>query len=151
MSATAVVVSATASTTVAVTTTTTRQVLHHVVYLFLRGFTVLQYGTLKIECLACQWVVEVHLHFVLADFHHATIEAFALLVLQGHDSILINMLVVEVSVDAEHLAVEVEHQLIVILSITLLLAQCEFEVLTLSGSFHLLFELVESKAKAGDE
>ena len=96
--------------------------LHHVVNLFLRGLTILQHGALKVERLASQRVVQVHLHLFLADFQHATVEAFALLVLQGHDSVLVDMLVVEVSVDAEHLAIEVEHQFIMILAVALFLA-----------------------------
>ena len=151
MFTTAVVVSATASTTVAVTTTATRQVLHHVIYLFLRGFTVLQYGTLKIECLTCQRVVEVHLHLVLIDFHDATIETVSLLVLQRNNGILEDMLVVEVAVDAEHLTIEVEYQFVVIFAIAIFLAQRNLEVLAFLSSYHLLLKLVEGKAEASDE
>jgi hypothetical protein len=146
-----VIMVTTASTTVAVTTTATCQVLHHVVYLFLRGIAVLQYGTLKIECLTCQRVVEVHLHLVLTDFHDATIETITLLVLQGNDGVLEDMLVVEMAVDAEHLTIEVQYQLVVVFAIAIFLAQRNLEVLAFLGGYHLLLKLVEGKAKAGNE
>jgi hypothetical protein len=146
-----VVVVATTSAAVTVTTTATCQVLHHVVYLFLGSFAVLQHSAFEIECLASQWVVEVHLHLLFANLQHATVEALALLVLQGYDGILIDVLVVEVSVDAEHIAIEVEDVFLVILAIALLLAQGELEVLTLLCGNHLLLELIECKTKTSEE
>ena len=146
-----VVVVATTSAAVTVTTTATCQVLHHVVYLFLGSFAVLQHSAFEIECLASQWVIEVHLYLLFANLQHATVEALALLVLQGYDGILIDVLVVEVSVDAEHIAIEVEDVFLVILAIALLLAQGELEVLTLLCGNHLLLELIEGETKAGDE
>ena len=105
VSASAVIVVATTATTVTVTTTAACQVLHHVVNLFLGSLTILQHGAFEIERLASQRVVEIHLHLLFANLQHATIEALALLVLQRYDGILIDVLVVEVSIDAEHIAV----------------------------------------------
>ena len=107
VSAIAVIVFATASATVTVTTTATCEVFHHMIYLFLRGIAVLQNGSLEVKCLSSQRVVEVHLHLVLADFQHATVETLALFILQGNDSVLKDMLVVEMSVDTKHLTVEI--------------------------------------------
>ena len=147
----AVVVAATTSTAVTVTTAATCQVLHHVVNLFLGSLAVLQHSAFEIERLTCQWVVEVHFYLLFTNFQYATIEALALFVLQGNDGILIDMLVVEVSVDAEHVAVEVEDILVMIFSIALFLAQRKLKVLAFLSGNHLLLELVEGKTKACDE
>ena len=80
---TTVVVVATASTIVAVTATATCQVLHHVVNLLFGGLTILQHGAFEIECLASQWVVEVHLYLLFGNLQHATIETLAMLILKG--------------------------------------------------------------------
>ena len=151
MSTAAVVMVAATSAAVTVTTTATCQVLHHVVNLFLGSLAVLQHSAFEIERLTGQWVVEVHLYLLFTNFQYATIEALALFVLQGNDGILIDMLVVEVSVDAEHVAVEVEDVLVMIFSIALFLAQRKLKVLAFLSGNHLLLELVEGKTKACDE
>jgi hypothetical protein len=146
-----VVVVATTSAAVTMATATTCQVLHHVVYLLFGGLTILQHSAFEIECLASQWVVEVHLYLLFGNLQHATVEALTLLVLQRYDGILVDMLVVEVSVDAEHIAIEVEDIFLVILAIALLLAQGELEVLTLLCGNHLLLKLIECKTKTSEE
>lgn len=151
MSTTAVIMVATTSAAVTMTAATTCQVLHHVVNLFLAGLTILQHGAFEIECLASQRMVEVHLYFLFANLQHATIETLALLILQGYDSVLIDVLVVEVTINAEHIAVEIEDILLVILAIALFLAQSQIEVLALLCGNHLLLELIEGETKAGDE
>ena len=79
--------------------------LHQVGYLLVGGGAVLEDSTFEVECLTGQRVVQVYLHLFFTDFYDASVETLAFFVLQGNDSVFINMLVVEVSVDAEHLAV----------------------------------------------
>jgi len=151
VSTVAVVVVTAASTAVAVASTTACHVLDEVVDLLLRGVAVLYYGTLKIQRLACQRVVQIYFHLLFANLHDASVEAVALIVLQGYDSVLVDMLVVEVAVDTERLAVQVEHVFVHIFTIAFFFAQRDVEVLTFGGGNHLLLELVESKAEAGDK
>ena len=148
-----VVTSAVASTTTvaAIAAATSSEVLHHVVYLFLSGVAVLQNGTFEVECLTSQRMVEVNLHLLFANLQYATIEAVTLLILQGHDGVNIDMLVVEVAIDAEYLACQIQHVFVVIFTIALFLAQRDIEVLAFRSSNHLLLELVECKAEACDE
>jgi hypothetical protein len=107
VTAAAVIVVATTSAAVAMTSAATCQVFHHVVNFFLGGLAVLQYSTLEVERLASQWVVEVHLHFLFANLQHATIEALTLVVLQRNNGVVVDMFVVKVPDDADHVAIEV--------------------------------------------
>ena len=105
VAATAIVVFATTSTAVAVTSATTRHVLNEVVNLFLSGVAVFYHSTLKIKRLASQRVVQVYLDFLFANLYDASVEAVALFVLKGYDSVLIDVFMVEVAIDAERFAV----------------------------------------------
>ena len=105
VAATAIVVFATTSTAVAVTSATTRHVLNEVVNLFLSGVAVFYHGTLEIKRLASQRVVQVYLDFLFANLYDASVEAVALFVLKGYDSVLIDVFMVEVAIDAERFAV----------------------------------------------
>ena len=84
---------------------TTCEVSRHVLYLFGSSLASLQYATLEVQRLTCQRVVQVHLHLFLAHGHHSSVESLSFLVLQRNYGILVDMLVVEVSVDTEYLAV----------------------------------------------
>ena len=98
-----------------------RQVLHQVGYLLVGGGAVLEDSTFEVECLTGQRVVQVYLHFLFANFYDTSVETLAFFVLQGNDSVFINMLVIEMSVDAEHFAVKVEYEVVVIVTISLVL------------------------------
>ena len=106
--ASAVTVIATTTAAVAtIATATTRQVLHHVVNLLLGSIAILQNGTFEVESLASQGVVEINLYLLFAYFQYATIETMTFLVLQRYDCVNIDVLVVEVTIDAEYLACKV--------------------------------------------
>ena len=106
--ASAVTVIATTTAAVAtIATATTRQVLHHVVNLLLGCIAILQNGTFEVKCLASQGVVEINLYLLFAYFQYATIETMTFLVLQRYDCVNIDVLVVEVTIDAEYLACKV--------------------------------------------
>ena len=108
-----IVLAATVAITVAVavvvvmttTSATARHVSHQVFYLFGCSLAVFQYGAFESEILASQWVVQVNFHFLFAYFYDTSVETLTFFVLQGNDSVFIDMLVVEMSVDAEHFAV----------------------------------------------
>ena len=110
---------------------TTTQVCHQMLYLLGRGLAVLQYSTFKSKVFACQWVVQVYLYLVFADFDNTSVKTLPLIVLQGNDSVLIDMLVVKVSVDAKHLAAQVEYEVVSIFAIGLVLGDGKVE----TGSF----------------
>ena len=149
--ATAVVMVATASTAVTMASAASCHVFDEVVNLLLCGVAVFYHSTFKIQRLASQRVVEVYLDFLFANLYDASVETVALLVLQGYDGVLVDVLVVEVAVDAERLAIQVEHVFIHIFTIAIFFAQRDIEGLSLGGGKHLFLELVERKAEAGDE
>ena len=100
--ATAVAVAAAAT---AAAFATTRQLFHQQRNLIVGSLAVLQHFALEEERLASQGVIQVNLDFRFAHFHHATEEAAALLVLHLDNGVLIDVLMVEASVDKEHLTV----------------------------------------------
>ena len=105
MAAVAIAVAIAVVVVMATASATTRHVCYQMFYLFGCGLAVFQYSTFESEVFASQRVVQVYLHLFFTDFYDASVETLAFFVLQGNDSVFINMLVVEVSVDAEHLAV----------------------------------------------
>ena len=93
-------------------------------------------------------MVEVHLHFVVSDGKHVSVEAVAVLVHEGHHGVHLDVVRVEVSVHAEDTLVEVYHVLRIVLSIGLCRFEREVEVVALVERFNGLFECVESEAEA---
>ena len=136
---------------VAMTATTASEVLHEMADFCLCGIAILQHAASEIECLTSQGVVEVYLHFLFAHFHDTTVEATAFLVLQRNDGLGIDVLVVEVSVDAEYLAVEVKHSFVAVFAIAVFLAECEAELLALWNGCDSVLKLVECESKATDK
>ncbi len=144
---TTVVVVATAATFVAMSSAATCQVLHQVFYLIVCGSTVLQYGTLKVQRLSCQRMVQIHLHLLLAHFHDAAVETLSLFILQWDDSFLVYVLMVEMSVDAEHLTLKVEHVVWGIVTIRLFLRQHKVERLACCYTDHFGFKRIQCNAE----
>ena len=83
--------------------------------------------SLEVECLAGQGVVEIHFHLVVGDGKHTTVKSVAVFILQGHDGIHEDIVVVEMSVDREYFLVQVKHMGVFIVAVSLLLGQCEVE------------------------
>lgn len=77
----AVVIAAAAFAVVAVAATAASEVFHEVADLFLCGIAVFEYGTLKIERLASQRVVQVNLYLLFTHFYDTSVEAVAVFVL----------------------------------------------------------------------
>ena len=98
----AIAASATVTTTVvtmsATSTATTRHVVNQLLNLLIGGLAVLQYLTFKVQCLASQGMVQVHLHLIFSDLHYTTVEVVSILILQGNDSIYVDVFVVKTAV-----------------------------------------------------
>ena len=99
--------------------------------------------TREAQGLARKWVIEVHLHLVVGDFENTAVESVAILILQWHDGIHKYILVVEMSVDAEHLAVKVKYARRLTVTIRLVLVKFKLEVCSGSQFGHLLLKLFE--------
>ena len=99
--------------------------------------------TRKAQGLARKWVIEAHLHFVIGDFENTAVESVAILILQWHNGIHKYILVVEMSVDAEHLAVKVKYARRLTVTIRLVLVKFKLEVCSGSQFGHLLLKLFE--------
>ena len=103
-------VAATITTVVtAATSAASREMGHHVFNLLGASLTVFEYDTLEMEGLSSQRMVQVYLHLLLANFYDAAVETASFLVLQGNNSIVIDVLMVEMTIDAEYLPVKVEY------------------------------------------
>ena len=131
------------------TSATARHVSHQVFYLFGCSLAVFQYSAFESEILASQRVVQVYFHFLFANFYDTSIETLTLFVLQGNDSVFIDMLVVEMPVNAEHIAVKVEYKVVVIVAISLLLGDGEIKSGSLLQVNHLLFKGVKGNSESG--
>ena len=104
--------------------------------------------TREAQGLARKWVIEVHLHFVIGDFENTAVESVAILILQWHDGIHKYILVVEMSVDAEHLTIEVEDACSLTITVGLVLVELKLKVGSSLKTCDLLFKLLESNSKS---
>lgn len=96
-------------------------------------------------------MIEVHLHLVVGDFENTTIESVAILVLQGYYGIHEDILMVEMSVDTEHLALEVEYSRSLAISISLVLVKLKLKVGSCLKVGNLLLKLLKSYTEAAQK
>jgi hypothetical protein len=127
---------------------TPTQVCHQMFYLLSCGLTVLQYSTFESKVFACQRVIQVYLNLIFADFDNTSVKTLSLFVLQGNDSVLIDMLMVKVSVDTEYLAAQVEHEVVSIFTIGLVLGDGKVETGTFLQVYNLLFKSIQGYSKS---
>ena len=94
---------------------------------------------LEVKRLACQRVVKVNLHLVVTYREHTPKESVAVLVLQRHDGVFVNIVMVKVAVDAEDVLVQVKHMLLLIVSVGIVFLKSEVKFGTglKSGDFFL--------------
>ena len=139
------VVTASAATSASATAAAsfTAQTVHHALYLLIGCLAALHNLAFEVELHACKRMVEVHCHSVVGHLEHVSEEAVAVLVLQWHDGVLVYIVVVEVSVDAEHALVQLQHTGVLIFAVSLFLRKNEVERRTLLERIYLVFELVE--------
>ena len=109
--------------TVTVIASTSAMVMFNVVdealHLLFSGIACFKDFTLESQFFSSQRVVEVHLHLLIVHFKDLSEEVVSVFVLQWDDGILKDMLVVEVSVDGEDIAVDVYDVSYVIVTVSL--------------------------------
>ena len=93
-------------------------------------------------------MIEVHLHLVVGDFENTTIESVAILVLQGYYGIHEDILMVEMSVDTEHLTIEVEDACSLTITVGFVLVELKLKIGSSLKTCDLLFKLLESNSKS---
>ena len=123
-------VAASATVVAATSATLVRHMIQHVLNLFVRGITVLKYLACESQRLASQRVVGVECHFVFIDTDHAGHKVTFFAVHQCDDSIWIDVLVVKMTIDSEHLALHLMNSALVIFAEGLGRGKGEVEVLT---------------------
>ena len=101
--------------------------------------------------LTCQRVVHVYCDLLLGHFQYAAIEVVAVLVLQGHYSTFVDVLLIELAVDVEDATVKMENPLFLVVAIRLVLAELEGEGLSLLQVLDVVLESVKGEAEASDE
>lgn len=127
------VVTSTAATVASATASFTAQTVYHALYLFVGRISVFYTLTFEVERFSGQRMVQVHLHRICSDFKHATVEAVAVFVLQRHYSIFEYVFVVEMTVDAEHSAFQIEYAPRFIVTVGLVFCKSEIEVRAFSS------------------
>lgn len=143
-----IVAVAVASAVVTSTATTfATETSQHALNLIVGGFTFLYYLTSETESLACQRMIEVELHLFVGDGEHLAVESVAFLVLQGDDSIHEDILVVEMAIDAERLAIELYDAEVLVVAVSLFLSECEIKLFSCLKGENLVFEGINSHAK----
>jgi len=125
--------------------------VQHVLNLHVGGASVLQHDARKLQRLSGQRVVGVYSHAVLLHLHHASHEAVIILVHQRNHGARIDVVVVEVVVDAEHLALQLVHALLLILSESLGRRQGEVKLIARLHVDETLLKAVEREAEAADK
>ena len=122
-----------AATVVAATATTARQVLDHHLDLLVGGIPVLEYLTLEIQV------------------EHTGHETLIITVHQGNDGTWVDILMVEMSVDGEHLTIHLVNTLRVVVAKSLSLVDDKVELASLLQGDDLLLKSFERYAKAADK
>ncbi len=139
---------------VMMTTTSAALITHaieHAFDFFIGSFAALYYRTFEIELCSGKGMIEIDDHFVIGDIEHQTDETIAILVLQRHNGILIDILMVEMTVYREDAFIQTEHPVVLVLAIGLVASEVKIKLSTLLDVVHLILKLVERDAKTGDK
>lgn len=127
------------------------EVVQHVLYLLVGGQTVFKYDACKLQRLSCQWMVGIDSHAVLLNLLHAGDEAMLFLVHQCDDGAGIDVVVVEVAVDGEHLALQLVHTFFLIFTEGVGGGQGEIELFARLHVYKPLFKTVKGESEAADK
>lgn len=136
---------------VSATMTTACQHLDGLVDLFLCGFAVLADGACEVERLASQGVVGIDGDTIFLDLHDSGHELMILAIRQGDDGIGVDVLMVEMTVDREYLALQLVNALRLVGTKGLCWLDGEIEGVALGMLDHLPLEGVEGNAKTSDK
>ena len=146
-----VVVTTSLTVVTAASAALTMNMVDEVLDFLLCGLTILGNHSAEEQSLAGQGVVQVHLHLLLGHFLYAAIEVVAVLILQGYDGSLVDVLVVKMAVDGEDGTLQFEHTRLFVVAVSLVLGQLEREVFTLLKVLDVLLEGIERESEAADE
>ena len=113
--------------TVVATAAVVAEVVQHVLNLAVRCLAVLKHQSSELQRLSSQRMVGVDGDTVVLNFQHTGHEALVVLVHQGNDGTGVDVLVIEVVVDAEHLALHLVDTLLVVVAESLVGGQREVE------------------------
>ncbi len=131
--------------------TTASQVLDQVLYLLVSSLAVFLDLTCEVQSFASQRVVGVHRDAVGLYLHDLRHEVVIVVVGEGDDGPLIDIIAVELAVDGEDLASELVLSLWHIVAEGLCRLQGEVEAVALGVLHEFLLETVEGYAEAGDK
>ena len=145
--ATLAVIAATTATATAVAC----QLADEQTHLVVGGVACQHYVAAEVESLASQRVVQVHDDRLVANVEHAGHKAVALLILQRHDGVDADVLVIEAAVDAEHFAVEFQHAFLLVVAVGLLGCEREVELGSVVESYERSLEIAQHDAESADE
>ena len=115
--------------------------IDEVLNLLVGGLAVLHDVAFEVQFLVGQRMVEVDFHFFFVYFEHFAKKALAVLVLKGKQGVNENVLVVEVAVDAEHVALQVHDALGLHLAVGLFNGECEVEFVAFLQVNHYVFRI----------
>ena len=107
--------------------------------------------TLEVKILTSTRMVQVNRHSILLDFDDGGIEAAAILSHHRHDSTLMDIVEIYLSVHHEHRLWHIEHQLIVEIPVSISTGDDEIKLIATHQVTHILLELLEHQIKTADE
>ena len=126
-------------------------VVEQSLYLVVCSFAVLDNVALEVELVASERVVEVNLNLVSANFQNLCYEEVAVLVFERNLCALEYVLAVEVSVNGEHLLVELDNTLWVVFAERLVLVEFEVKLLAASQILQYVLEGIKGRTESSNE
>ena len=133
------------------TMTAARQHLDGLIDLFLCCIAVFANGARKVERLASQRVVGVNSNAIFLNFYDSGHELMILAIRQGDDGIGVDVIVVEMTVDRENLALQLMNPLRFVGTESLFWFEGKIEGVALRMIDHRLLESVEGDAETSDK
>lgn len=131
--------------------TLTVEVIHQVLDFLVGGIPTFKYLALKLQRHACERVVEIHFHEVVLNLHHLAHKVIAVFVLKWDDRTLKDILMIEVTINAEYITLYVDNTLVVTVTISLILGELELESSVLVETSDLRLEGRQRNAEARNE
>ena len=115
------------------------------------GLAVFNDSAFKIKFTTGKRMVKVDNHIVIGDIKNQAEETVAILILQRHDSVFVNIVVVEMTVYRKYTFLQSEHSVLLVLTVGLIACEMEIKCPTLFNVVHLVFKLIESDTESGNE
>ena len=139
-----VVIAATITATVASATAAfATHHFHQFLNFFVSSRTAFNHFAFKDEIGACQRMVEVNDYYIRFDFYYAGIYALTVTGHQRYDITLFDMVAVELAVNLKDIFREINHVLLVILTVCLVCRNGEVKFVTFRKRSYLVLEVLE--------